>query len=432
LFVDEAEITVISGKGGDGAATFRREKYVPRGGPDGGGGGKGGSVYLVVAPHMRTLLDFEYKTKFVAEDGRPGGSSRKTGRSGADLRIGVPPGTVVFDAETGEQVGDLVVVGDELLAARGGEGGRGNKAFATATRQTPGFAERGEKGHSRRLRLELKVLADVGIIGFPSVGKSTFIARVSAARPKIADYPFTTLQPNLGVVELSEDRRMIIADMPGLIGGAHEGVGLGHRFLRHVERTHVLLHMLDIAAVEGRDPLEDFVTINEELRLHNEQVAGLPMIVAMNKVDLPSGRDYAEMYGEELRERGYEALAVSAVTGEGCAELLERVWQMLAQSGGLLALEEDREPRTYTMKPDSEDEIRVTRIQEHVFAVRGTIVSRIMDRTDYETAAGAEWLEEQLAAAGIIKRLEDAGAVEGDTVFLGQVETEYRFALDGL
>jgi GTPase len=432
LFVDEAEITVISGKGGDGAATFRREKYVPRGGPDGGGGGKGGSVYLVVAPHMRTLLDFEYKTKFVAEDGRPGGSSRKTGRSGADLRIGVPPGTLVFDAETGEQVGDLVVVGDELLAARGGEGGRGNKAFATATRQTPGFAERGEKGHSRRLRLELKVLADVGIIGFPSVGKSTFIARVSAARPKIADYPFTTLQPNLGVVELSEDRRMIIADMPGLIGGAHEGVGLGHRFLRHVERTHVLLHMLDIAAVEGRDPLEDFVTINEELRLHNEQVAGLPMIVAMNKVDLPSGRDYAEMYGEELRERGYEALAVSAVTGEGCAELLERVWQMLAQSGGLLALEEDREPRTYTMKPDSEDEIRVTRIQEHVFAVRGTIVSRIMDRTDYETAAGAEWLEEQLAAAGIIKRLEDAGAVEGDTVFLGQVETEYRFALDGL
>ncbi len=431
MFVDEAEITVISGKGGDGAATFRREKYVPRGGPDGGGGGKGGSVYLVVAPHMRTLLDFEYKTKFVAEDGRPGGSSRKTGRSGADLRIGVPPGTLVFDAETGEQAGDLVVAGDELLAAQGGEGGRGNKAFATATRQTPGFAERGEKGHSRRLRLELKVLADVGIIGFPSVGKSTFIARVSAARPKIADYPFTTLQPNLGVVELSEDRRMIIADMPGLIGGAHEGVGLGHRFLRHVERTHVLLHMLDIAAVEGRDPLEDFVTINEELRLHDEQVAGLPMIVAMNKVDLPSGRDYAEMYGEELRERGYEALAVSAVTGEGCAELLERVWQMLAQSGGLLALEEDREPRTYTMKPDSEDEIRVTRIQEHVFAVRGTIVSRIMDRTDYETAAGAEWLEEQLAAAGIIRRLEDAGAVEGDTVFLGQVETEYRFALDG-
>ena len=432
MFVDEAEIVVASGRGGDGAVSLRREKYVPRGGPDGGDGGKGGSVYVVVAPHMRTLLDFEYRTKFAAGEGRPGEGTRKTGRSGADLRIGVPPGTVVFDAETGEQVADLVVAGDELLAAHGGEGGRGNKAFASATRQTPRFAERGEKGQRRRLRLELKVLADVGIIGFPSVGKSTFIARVSAARPKIADYPFTTLEPNLGVVELPGDRRMVIADMPGLIAGAHQGVGLGHTFLRHVERTHVLVHMLDIAAVEGRDPLDDFAIINEELRLHEERVAELPMVVAMNKVDLPSGRDYAELYAAELEKGGYETFAISAATGEGCAELLEGVWQMLEQSGSLLALEEDREPTTYTMEPATEDEVRVARVEEHVFAVRGTLVNRIVERTDYETAAGAEWLHEQLSAAGIIRRLEEAGAVEGDTVFLGQVETEYNFALDGL
>jgi len=430
LFVDEATITVVSGRGGDGCVSFRREKYVPRGGPDGGDGGKGGSVYIVVDAHMRTLLDFEYKTKFAADSGRHGKGAHKTGRNGPDLHVSVPPGTVIYDADTGEQVADLVVVGDRLLAASGGEGGRGNKQFTSTTRQGPRFAEKGERGGTHRLRLELKVLADVGIVGFPNVGKSTFIAAVSAAKPKIADYPFTTLEPNLGVVELSDHRRMVIADMPGLIEGAYQGVGLGHKFLRHVERTHVLIHMLDIAALEGRDPLEDFAAINNELRLYEERLGGLAQIVAMNKIDLPSGRDYVEMYADELREQGYEAVPISAATGEGCAELLGKVWAMLEEARAFLAVDQDREPTTFIAPETPETELHVSRAAEGIFVVRGAIVERIVERTDYETPAGAEWLHEQLSAAGIIERLEEVGAQEGDTVFLGKLETEYRFALD--
>jgi len=428
--VDEATITVVSGRGGDGCVSFRREKYVPRCGPNGGDGGDGGSVYLVVDAHMRTLLDFEYKNKFAAENGRHGQGANKTGRNGADLDISVPPGTAIYDADSGEQVADLIGPGDRLLAARGGQGGRGNSRFAGPTRQAPRFAEKGERGHTHRLRLELKILADVGIVGFPNVGKSTFIAAVSAARPKIASYPFTTLEPNLGVVELSDRRRMVIADMPGLIEGAHHGVGLGHKFLRHVERTHAIIHMLDIAAVEGRDPLEDFATINRELRLHDERLGGLAQIVAMNKIDLPDGRDYADMYAEALRKQGYEAVAISAATGQGCKELLEKVWGMLEQAGAFLALDQEREPTTFTMPQAPETELRVSRAAEGVFVVRGSIVERIVARTDYDTPAGAEWLHEQLCAVGVIDRLEAAGAQEGDTVFLGKLETEYRFAVD--
>lgn len=430
MFVDQAVINVRSGRGGHGAVSFRREKFVPRGGPDGGNGGSGGNVYLIVDPHLRTLLDFTYKFRFSAEDGKPGSGAGKTGRSGRDVHVAVPPGTVVYDQQTGQQVADLVGPEDRLFAARGGKGGRGNKTFATPTRQAPHFAERGEAGQSHSLRLELKVLADVGIIGMPSVGKSTFIARVSAARPKIASYPFTTLEPNLGVVELSGHRRMVVADMPGLSEGAHQGVGLGHEFLRHVERTHVLIHMLDIAAVEGRDPLEDFALINRELALYDGRLAGLPQIVVMNKMDLPDGRDYAPLYAEKLREQGHEPLAISAATGEGCTEVLEQAWRMLEKSGAFLALSKEREPTIFTMPDKPETRLQVTRAAENVFIVSGSIVERIVERTDYNTEAGTEWLHEQLAAAGILNRLEEAGAQQGDTVFLGPLETEYRFALD--
>ena len=430
MFVDEATITVVSGRGGDGSVSLRREARVPRGGPDGGDGGKGGDVYLRVDAHMRTLLDFEYKHKFAAQAGRHGAGSTKTGRNGRDLTVRVPPGTTVYDARTGEQIADLVVPGDRLLAARGGKGGRGNKAFATPTRQTPRFAERGERGETFTLRLELKVLADVGIIGFPSVGKSTFISRVSAARPKVAAYPFTTLEPNLGVVDLPGDRRMVIADMPGLIEGAHRGVGLGHKFLRHVERTRVLIHMLDIAAVDGRDPVQDFDTINGELQLYDERLAGLPQIVAMNKMDLPSGAEYAPMYEEQLRARGYDVVAISAVTGAGCRELMEKAWHSLEATIEPLTLDAQREPMTFEMPVAEHRELRVTRVAESVFVVRGSEVERIVSRTAVNTEAGAEWLHEQLSAAGILDRLEDAGAREGDTVFLEELETEYRFALD--
>ncbi len=431
MLIDEAVITIESGRGGDGVVRFRREKYVPRGGPNGGDGGRGGSVYIAVKPHMRTLLDFKYKTKYTAPNGRPGADANKSGGDGNDLVIYVPAGTVVYDEETGEQVADLLVPGDRLLAAAGGVGGMGNKHFANATRQTPRFAERGAPGVSHMLRLELKILADIGVVGFPSVGKSTFISRVSAARPKIADYHFTTLEPNLGVVEFSDGRRMIIADMPGLIEGAHEGVGLGHRFLRHVERTRVLIHMLDIAGIEGRDPLDDFAIINRELRLHDERLASLPQIVAMNKVDLTSGREYASLYAEALQAQGYETVGISAVTGEGCAELLEKAWHLLTQGNDWSSLIKiEREPILYTMPEPVEIELRVTRVLDNVFVVRGTVVERIVERTDLTTPAGAEWLHEQLSGVGIIDKLDAAGAREGDTVFLGQLETVYSFSLD--
>lgn len=432
MFVDQAAIRVQSGRGGDGAVSFRREKFVPRGGPDGGDGGAGGNVYLVVAPKMRTLLDFTYKSQFAAEDGRHGSGAGKKGRSGRDVNIKVPPGTVVYDAETGEQVADLVGPDDRLLAAQGGKGGRGNKAFTSPVRQAPHFAERGDAGQQHTLQLELKVLADVGVIGMPSVGKSTFISRISAARPKIAAYPFTTLRPNLGVVELSGHRRMVVADMPGLIEGAHQGVGLGHEFLRHVERTHVLIHMLDIAAVEGRDPLEDFAAINRELALYDAHLANLPQIVVMNKIDLPDGRDYAPLYAEKLREQGYQPLPISSVTGEGCAEVVEAAWRMLEQAGAFLALDAEREPTLFTMPEAPMTRLRVARVAENVFIVSGSEVERIVGRTDYSTEAGTEWLHEQLAAAGILDQLDEAGAQQGDTVFLGPLETEYRFALDHL
>lgn len=430
MFVDEATVNVKSGAGGDGCVSFRREAHQPRGGPDGGVGGKGGHVYLVAREGMRTLLDFEYKNTYSAPGGQRGAGGERTGAGGDDIEIDVPPGTVVYDFETGQKLADLLIPGDRLLAARGGEGGRGNAAFKSSTRQAPKFAEKGEPGEERHLRLELRLLADVGIIGFPNVGKSTFIAHVSAARPKIAGYPFTTLQPNLGVVALDRDRRMVIADMPGLIEGAHEGTGLGHEFLRHVERTHVLIHMLDAAGVEGRDPLVDFETINRELRLYDERLAELPQIVALNKVDLPDGKDYGPMYADELEKDGWTTVLTSAITGEGCRELLEEVWSVLSQQEGFVHPETEREPKEFELPEPPERPTEVLKIAEHVYLVRGTEIERIMSRADTETFDGAEWLHEQLSRLGVLNELKRAGISEGDTVFLGQVETEYTSALD--
>jgi len=430
LFVDEAIIIVQSGRGGNGCVSFRHEKYVPRGGPDGGNGGDGGHVYITVDPQMRTLLDFKYRHKFTASAGSHGEGSGKAGARGEDLYIHVPPGTVVYDDETDQQVADLVVEGDCLLAARGGEGGRGNQMFATSTRQTPRFCENGVPPEVHRLRLELQVLADVGVIGMPNVGKSTFISRVSAAKPKIASYPFTTLEPNLGVVNLSDGRRMVVADMPGLIAGAHKGSGLGDKFLRHVQRAHVLIHMLDAAAVEGRDPLADFEAINTELRLYDQRLTGLPQVVALNKIDLPSAREYAPLYAEELKQRDYDVLAISSATGEGCRELLEKVWILLQETEGLLALSQQREPRKFTVSPPPEIQVRVMRVAEDVFVVRGTVIERVVQRVNLNAPDGPQWLYEQLSKMGIIAQLEQAGIKESDTVFLGQLETEYHFALD--
>lgn len=426
-FVDVATIRVRSGKGGDGMVSFRREKFVPRGGPSGGDGGKGGDVILRVDRQMRTLLDFTYRSHFEAEAGAAGGSSHKTGASGQDLIIRVPPGTVVYDAATGQQVADLVGPGYELLAARGGRGGRGNARFATPSRQTPRFAERGEPAQEYTLRLEMKLLADIGLLGFPSVGKSTLITRISAARPKVAAYHFTTLAPHLGVVALSEDRQMVVADLPGIIEGAHRGAGLGHQFLRHAERSRVLVHVLDAAATEGRDPLDDFRVLNNELKQYDARLAALPQIVALNKVDLSEGREYASLYGEQLSRQGYRWVAISAVSGEGVPELVEMMWSTLQEAGGPVTYEVEAAGKVrLQMPPEPHRELRVTQLEAGVYAVSGTEVERLLERADLRREEGIRETHLRLERLGVIARLEDLGAQAGDTVFIGDLELEYR------
>jgi GTP-binding protein len=333
MFVDEVDIHVAAGDGGRGCLSFRREKFVPRGGPDGGDGGGGGSVYVVAAPRKNTLVDFRFHPEFAARRGGHGQGANKTGATGRDLEIEVPIGTLVFEKrDDGELVpmADLAHDGDRVLVARGGRGGRGNARFVSSTNRAPRRTEPGEPGEQRRLRLQLKLIADAGLVGFPNVGKSTLISRISAARPKIADYPFTTLVPNLGVVTLSGDRSFVVADVPGLIAGAHTGHGLGDRFLRHVERTKVLVHVVDVSSGSGRDPVDDFETIVEELRLFDPRVADKPQVVAANKIDAlddPSRLATLERHVERL---GLRLFPVSGVTGEGVGALLEAVWREIA------------------------------------------------------------------------------------------------------
>ncbi len=328
-FVDEAKIYVKAGDGGRGCVSFRREKYVPRGGPDGGDGGKGGDVILRASRNLRTLLDFKYQQHHVAERGGHGKGSNRTGRNGQDREILVPAGTVVHDVETGETLADLTEEGDTFVVVRGGKGGRGNARFATATRQAPRYAQEGIAGGELWIRLELKLLADVGIIGLPNAGKSTLISRISAAKPKIADYPFTTLTPNLGVVRYGKEETFVIADIPGLIEGAHEGAGLGIKFLRHVERTSVLLHLLDISREPASDPWRDYEMINRELASFNPAMIEKPQVVAVTKLDLPAARERFRETAPLFREKGIPLFPVSAVTGEGLAALLGEIVRLL-------------------------------------------------------------------------------------------------------
>ena len=339
MFVDEVDIHVAAGHGGRGAMSFRREKFVPRGGPNGGDGGAGGSVYLLARANLNTLLNFRFQKEFDAGRGGHGEGSNRTGRKGADIELSVPIGTVIYERNGDDvtQVADLTEEGQRLLIAKGGIGGRGNAQFATSTNRAPRRAEPGRPGEEKDLRLHLKLLADAGLVGFPNAGKSTLISRISAARPKIAAYPFTTLTPNLGVVGLSGDRSFVVADVPGLIEGAHEGHGLGHRFLSHLERTKVLVHLVDVSSASGRDPVEDFDVITRELELFpgrdaaGERLRDKPLIVAANKIDALDEPDRLERLQAHLRERGIPLYAVSAATGEGLPPLLEAVWRELAQ-----------------------------------------------------------------------------------------------------
>jgi GTP-binding protein len=337
MFVDEVDIRVIAGDGGRGCVSFRREKFVPRGGPDGGDGGAGGSVYVVASPRKNTLVDFRYHPEFEARRGRHGQGSGKTGQTSEDLEIDVPIGTLVFDKRPAEDaaspelhlLADLTEEGQRVLVAKGGHGGRGNARFVSSTNRAPRRAEPGGEGEERFLRLQLKLLADVGLVGFPNVGKSTLISRISAARPKIADYPFTTLTPNLGVVRLSDDRSFVVADVPGLIEGAHGGHGLGDRFLRHIERTKVLIHIVDVSGVSGRDPVNDFDVIVEELRRFDPAVASKPQIVAANKIDALDDASRVERLERHVKQHGLSFFRISGVTGEGIDALLAFTWRQL-------------------------------------------------------------------------------------------------------
>ncbi len=340
MFVDEVDIRVTAGDGGRGCVAFRREKFVPRGGPSGGDGGHGGSVYLVASPHLNTLVNFRFHPEFNARRGAHGQGSNRTGHDGEDLFIDVPVGTVVFtvspDGQTLEPLADLAHEGQRVAVARGGRGGRGNTHFATSTNRAPRRAEPGEPGDSRRLRLQLKLLADVGLVGYPNAGKSTLISRISAAKPKIADYPFTTLTPHLGVVRLSDERSFVVADVPGLIEGAHHGQGLGHRFLRHVERTKVIVYMVDVSSASGRDPGDDLEVIRRELQLFQASLIERPQVVVANKVDALDDPARLERLAEKAAEHGLPLHRVSAVTGEGVPGLLEAVWRHLVEGGGPL------------------------------------------------------------------------------------------------
>ncbi len=413
MFVDYAKIIIESGKGGDGAATFRREKYVAAGGPDGGDGGKGGDIYFEVDPDSNTLIDFRFTKKFKAKNGENGSGNRCFGKSGEDLTVKVPKGTIVKDAETGKVIVDMSEDGQRELILKGGRGGKGNVHFATSTRQAPHFAIDGEKGKLKEVILELKLLADVGLIGFPNVGKSTILSRVTAATPKIADYHFTTIDPNLGVVKTEHGDSFVLADIPGIIEGASDGVGLGIQFLRHVERTRLLLHVIDVAGTEGRNPVDDFNKINEELKKYSEKLAGRKQIIVANKIDsMQDENNYKEL--EELaKNNGLEIFKISAVTGEGLNELFNYVAEIIKT----LPKEDIVEPEErmiYTLE-EEEDPFTITR-NNNEFTVEGPAIDRLMARVNTEDNESFAYLQRMLKKLGIDDALKEKGVKEGDTV----------------
>jgi GTP-binding protein len=417
LFFDEAKIHVKAGDGGNGAVAFRREKYVPRGGPAGGNGGDGGDVILEVDPQLNTLVHFQNQVHFKAGRGTHGKGKNQTGARGEDAIVFVPPGTVVRDATTGDLLADLTAPGQQVVVAQGGRGGRGNASFATSTRQAPRLAERGAPGAERWLRLELKLLADAGLIGMPNAGKSTLLAAVSAARPKIAEYPFTTLQPNLGVVTLPDGYDFVVADLPGLIEGAHAGAGLGHQFLRHVERTRLLIHMLDGAA---DDPLRHFDQINQELRLFNPALADRPQIVVLNKMDLPDARDHWPQVEAAMQARKLPAYAISAVTGEGVRELMREVGRRLSS----LPRPEPEADEVPVFRLDERPEFIVER-EGDAWRVRGERVERLVDQTMWEYHDAVQRAQRLLETMGVFDALRQAGVQPGDIVRIGDMELEW-------
>ncbi len=411
MFVDYTKIVIKSGNGGNGAHTFRREKYVAAGGPDGGDGGKGGDIYFFVDPDKNTLIDFRYNKKFKAEDGKNGSGGNCYGKSGEDLNIGVPRGTVVKDANTGEILADLSNEGQKELILKGGRGGKGNTHFATSTRQAPNFSQDGEKGEEKEIILELKLLADVGLLGFPNVGKSTILSMVTSAKPKIADYEFTTIQPNLGVVKTEYGDSFVIADIPGIVEGASEGVGLGLQFLRHIERTRLLLHVIDVSGI--REPLKDYYTINEELKKYSEKLSKRKQIIVANKIDVMQDETGYNELEKMAKDNNIEIFKVSAATGQGLKELLNRVSEVLKELPKE-DLEEVEERKIYTLE-DKKQEFDV-RIEDGIFIVDGPAIEKLLARVNMEDNESLYYFQKRIRDLGVEDRLKELGIQEGDTV----------------
>lgn len=432
MFVDKTKIYVKGGDGGDGLIAFRREKYVPDGGPAGGDGGKGGDVVLEVDEGLRTLVDFRYQKHFKADKGEKGKPKNQNGANAKDLIIRVPPGTVVIDDDTNEVLGDLTRHGQRLIVARGGAGGRGNVRFATPANPAPYIAENGEEGEERWITLELKLIADVGLVGLPSVGKSTLLSVVSAAKPKIAAYHFTTLSPNLGVVRWGEDHQFVMADLPGLIEGAHEGHGLGHEFLRHVERTRLLLHVVDMSASEGRDPYDDWITINRELELYSERLAKRPQIIIANKMDMPEAMQHLQTFKQRLADHvdasgnPYKIIPISALTRQGIQEMILETGRMLNELPETQENEwmESADPKVFRLEKEDDRKFSIRR-ENDTFVVESPYIERLIKRVPLQSYDAVMRFARIMKNMGVDEELRKRGAKDGQTIRIGDYEFEF-------
>ena len=430
MFSDQTKIIIRSGKGGDGHVSFRREKYVPDGGPDGGDGGKGGDVIFQVDKGINTLADYRYHRKFKAMDGQEGGKRRCHGKNGEDIVLRVPEGTVIRDAASGRVIADMSGGNDRVVVLKGGRGGNGNMHYATATMQAPKYAQPGQDAIELEVILELKMIADVGLIGFPNAGKSTFLSRVTNARPRIADYPFTTLTPNLGVAETETGEGFVIADIPGLIEGASDGAGLGHRFLRHIERTKLFIHMVDVSGQEGRDPVDDVNKINEELAKYDSSLMDKPQVIAANKIDavyVPEGeKDPVSTLREVFEPKGYPVIGISAVTGEGVDRLMHLVMDMLSKMPrDMVVFEQEFDPHAAFAGNELPFTVERSADDEHTFIVEGPRIEKMLGYTNLEAEKGFRFFQDFLRDTGILDQLEELGIRDGDTVRMYGLAFDY-------
>jgi len=425
MFIDESVITVISGKGGDGAATFRREKFVQFGGPDGGDGGKGGDIIFIADPNINTLVDFKSSKKFQAGDGEKGASARSTGKSGNDLVIKVPVGTMVRDFETNRLLLDLDNPNEKVIFLKGGDGGRGNIHFKSSVRKTPRIAESGREGAELKIKLELKLLADAALVGYPSVGKSSFINKVSAANSKVASYHFTTLKPKLGVVRIDDEESFVIADVPGLIEGAHQGIGLGDRFLKHIERCKLIIHIVDISGIDGRNPEEDFLKINRELENYSEKLAGKPQIVVANKIDMLYDDKVYDEFEKFVKKHNVKYVyPISVIANEGIKSVLMKAWEMIKEIPRE-ELEEEYSVDDLLREMNKKDDWIIKKLEDHIFEVDGRIVDDVLKKYVFTGDEGIINFLQIMRTLGMEVQLENAGVEEGDIIIIAGYEFEY-------